>query len=1080
MKTNTTLISKITPPNSSGVFLRKRLITHLDAGRRQPVIWVSGPAGSGKTTLVSSYLDSRKLPCLWYRVDAGDTDIATFFYYLGLAAKKAAPRSRQSLPLFTPEYLPGVSVFTRRFFEKLYERLQPPCALVFDNYQDAPLESGFHEAMREGLSLVPEGITVMVISRNDPPAAFARLRAEKQIAFLGWKEIRFTPAESRKLIGMHRPGRLTNDALAEVQKKTEGWAAGLVLIAESAKARGLDRHLLETMMPEEIFDYFGDELLKKTDEEKRLFLLKTAFLPKMTASTAELLTGVRTAERILSQLSRDNYFTEKHILRESVYRYHPLFREFLVHQAQELFSKGEILRLQKRAAELLEQSGHYEDAAELFRRAEDWNGFARLVRSCAEMMIAQGRTQTLEGWLRSFPEPYREQAPWLLYLLGTCAVSMSPAGSQPFFERAFLLFKARKDGQGVFLAWSGVVGAICLGWGEFTQADSWIEMLGKLLRQYPEPFTAEIEARVTTSMLLALTLRQPDHRDISAWVKRAHIVVQRDDTGIRLKSFINVYLGLYYLWIGDHGGAEVVIKGVREAAASPDALPLAQILGRLMEAVYQVRIGRHDLCRSAVVEGLALAASTGVVIWNSQLYSQGAMNALSEGNPAEAAEYLQKMSAVFLESRRVDACMYHYSTAWEALLRRELPRAAEHAEAALRFALEAGTPFHEGISRVALAQVLHEQGEDRKAAANLAQAHRIAAQMKSRILDFMVLVCRSLIALDEKDRTAALNTLSRTMALGREQGYTNFYWWRHGVMSRLCARALEGGIEIEYVQNLIRKRSLRPIDPSLTHASWPWPIKIYTLGRFELVRDGEPVRFAGKVQQKPLALLKALIALGGRSVAEERLTDLLWPDADGDLAHKSFDMTVIRLRKLIGHDNAVQIHERQLSLDDRVCWVDVRALEDVLARTEAAWNKGATTQGSQAETLRLCDKAFELYQGHFLPADIGHSWALSSRERLRSKFHRLIVKLGEYLGRQGQWERAAEVFQKGLETDSLAEELHLHLMICYQQLGRKAEALAVYNRCRELLLSSLGVSPSPKMEEVYKTLKAATVRQKKV
>ena len=63
---------------------------------------------------------------------------------------------------------------------------------------------------------------------------------------------------------------------------------------------------------------------------------------------------------------------------------------------------------------------------------------------------------------------------------------------------------------------------------------------------------------------------------------------------------------------------------------------------------------------------------------------------------------------------------------------------------------------------------------------------------------------------------------------------------------------------------------------------WPYPIKIYTLGRFEIIRDDEPLHFSGKEQKKPLELLKALIAFGGRDVPEERLTDALWPDADGD------------------------------------------------------------------------------------------------------------------------------------------------------------------------------------------------------
>ena len=122
------------------------------------------------------------------------------------------------------------------------------------------------------------------------------------------------------------------------------------------------------------------------------------------------------------------------------------------------------------------------------------------------------------------------------------------------------------------------------------------------------------------------------------------------------------------------------------------------------------------------------------------------------------------------------------------------------------------------------------------------------------------------------------------MALGRERGYVNSHVWIPAVMARLCARALEEGIEVDYVRGLVQRRGLVPENPPVDVEAWPWPIKIFTLGRFEVLLDGEPVRFARKVQRKPLALLKALIAFGGRRVREDLVMDALWPDAEGDAA----------------------------------------------------------------------------------------------------------------------------------------------------------------------------------------------------
>src|SRR6185503_20962152 len=127
-------ISKLSPPRLPAVVERTRLYRLVDQARRRPIVWITAPPGFGKTTLVASYLRARKIRPLWYQVDPGDQDLASFFHYLGLAAQQVAPRYRRPLPHLTPEYLQGLPIFTRRFFEALCQRLRAPAALVLDNY----------------------------------------------------------------------------------------------------------------------------------------------------------------------------------------------------------------------------------------------------------------------------------------------------------------------------------------------------------------------------------------------------------------------------------------------------------------------------------------------------------------------------------------------------------------------------------------------------------------------------------------------------------------------------------------------------------------------------------------------------------------------------------------------------------------------------------------------------------------------------------------------------------------------------------------------------------------------------------
>ena len=114
-------------------------------------------------------------------------------------------------------------------------------------------------------------------------------------------------------------------------------------------------------------------------------------------------------------------------------------------------------------------------------------------------------------------------------------------------------------------------------------------------------------------------------------------------------------------------------------------------------------------------------------------------------------------------------------------------------------------------------------------------------------------------------------------------------------MAELCAIAIENNIETGYATMLIKKRGLMPATPPVEVENWPWPVRVYTFGRFGIVKNGELIKFPRRAQQKPVEFLKTLIAFGGRDVSEAQLVDVLWPETDGDSAHRAFDTTLHRL-----------------------------------------------------------------------------------------------------------------------------------------------------------------------------------------
>ncbi len=250
-----------------------------------------------------------------------------------------------------------------------------------------------------------------------------------------------------------------------------------------------------------------------------------------------------------------------------------------------------------------------------------------------------------------------------------------------------------------------------------------------------------------------------------------------------------------------------------------------------------------------------------------------------------------------------------------------------------------------------------------------------------------------------------------------------------------------------------------------------FPVRIRTLGRFSVQnRDAQSILHSRKAPNKPLVLLKALIALGGRDVSDESLTHAIWPDADGDHALAAFDTTLHRLRRYLRVPGALVVADRKLTLSSRDCWVDCWAVDRLMRRMDA---KLKSAESNDAEVENLSKRIERIYQGAFLGSDTPTAWSLSLRERLRSRYLRYITDTGRYWERAGQHVRAIECYRKGLETDNLMENFYRQLMHCHLQIGERAEALATYYRCERVLAKLLGIRPCLGTEALRKRAQSA-------
>ncbi len=1069
MKSRRVSLGKTTRPSLSGILPRKRLFKLLDEARECPAVWVSGPPGCGKTTFVASYLDHARIPSLWYQLDEGDADVATFFYYLGVAAGELESGEGGALPLLTPEYQRALGVFTRRYFQQLYARLKPPFGLVFDGHHEISAFSPFHEVIRDAIAELPPGGSLIIISRGDPPAAFARLRANRAVATLGWDELRLTREETQS-IARQRRRDLSSEALDELYAKTQGWAAGLVLMIEQARMLGAIAEVPDFSTGQLVFDYLAGEIFQKTDARTQDFLLSTAYLSYLTPEIARGLTGDAEAAGLLDGLHRNNYFvTLRQARPEPVYQYHPMLREFLTARAEATYSKDRRRQLRKQSAALLEAAESPEEALALYREGLEWDDVARLIGAHAETMLAQGRGETVRRWVEELPPDIQNKYPWMLYWAAASHAPLAPREARHEYTKAFELFETQPtpDPTGRILAASGALDAILYEQDDLSLMDRWMAVLDDAVKSGAAFPSAAVEARVLCSMFTAATLREPHRRNTREWIERGLACAQKaEDPNVRI--WVGALAAVSMMWTGLYGKGWALIEAMRRTSQLPGVTPFSLTTLKHVELEYYMFQPDAERALQAMNEGLEITRATGAQTWLFQIISLGYAAALGCNDLDKAEGLARQFAAQEREASRFDRVFWQHFRGWEAMLRKDLMGALQEEKVALRMAIEVGCPYFEAVTRLALAEILAECGDERKSISHLQRLRPIVEQINNRHLEFTCLLGFARLALEHGRQRTGLTALRRGLALGREYGYSHFLWWRPSAMARLCAYALEAGIETDYVRDLIKRRNLTLEVAPVGVESWPWRFRVRAFGPFELLCHDEPVSTAGKAQKRPLEMLKILIAYGGERVAESHVTEAMWPRIDGDSAHRSFTSTLHRLRKLLGDEKAIVLHEGRLTLDRRSFWADTWAFDELVDEIDATFKRERSAVES-ARVERFADRLRALYRGALFAHEPEEAWQLQARERKRNRFVRAMTDIGRYWEEGGQWNRVLECYEKCIEVDPLAESFYRHLIVCYRLLDRKAEAIEAFNRCRKAL-ATLDVEPSAETQSLYEKI----------
>src|SRR5215203_4622613 len=392
------------PPPRPGVVHRPRLIERLNEGLHRRLTLICAPAGFGKTTLLSEWLSGCQQPAAWLSLDEGDNDPTRFLAYLVAALQTIAADIGEGVlgSLQSPQPPPTESILTALLNE--ITTVPDDFVLVLDDYHVTDAEP-VNNALTFLIDHLPPQMHLVIATREDPPLPLARLRVRGQLTELRAADLRFTLTEAAEFLEGVMSLDLSEEDIAALGERTEGWIAGLQLAALSMRGREDVSGFIRAFAGDNryIVDYLVEEVLQRQPERIRSFLLQTSILDRLSGPLCDAVTGQENGRGMLEALKRGNFFVVPLDDKRHWYRYHHLFAEVL--QAHLMAEQPDrVPALHRRASEWYEQHGSAADAIRHALAAEDFERAAELVELAVPAMRRSRQEATLLGWLKALPD----------------------------------------------------------------------------------------------------------------------------------------------------------------------------------------------------------------------------------------------------------------------------------------------------------------------------------------------------------------------------------------------------------------------------------------------------------------------------------------------------------------------------------------------------------------------------------------------------------------------------------------------------------------------------------------------------
>ncbi len=413
------------PMPSSHYLQRERLIDELKARQDSPLIVISGPAGYGKTTLMSAWLAGIEWPVAWVSLDQEDNDLRLFMQYVVAAIQAHFPKAmKKTAALLRSITLPDETVLGRTLINEL-DHIESPFVIALDDYHLIQ-ESAIHKLVGQIVRYPPRTLHMVIASRYDPPLPLSTLQAHGKLAAIRADALRFTEEEATMMLERVSGSAVSASTAAVLTEQLDGWAAGLQVAGLTLRHKPATLALapLPITTHSSMMQYLFDEVLQQQPAGVQAFLIQTSILDELNAGLCDAVTGQGSETGAgegragLAYVVQRNLFVNSVNEPAGIYRYHHLFQKLLREQLEARYSGAEIAAMHGRASDWHAARGQSDEAVRYAVRVKDYERAGQVISRYRHELMNNDEWQRLEHWLGQIPREIINASPELLMPAG--------------------------------------------------------------------------------------------------------------------------------------------------------------------------------------------------------------------------------------------------------------------------------------------------------------------------------------------------------------------------------------------------------------------------------------------------------------------------------------------------------------------------------------------------------------------------------------------------------------------------------------------------------------------------------------